>query len=819
MACAEEGAPAKNNYKVANDNIVKPSFHAPLLIRIGWITNRAGNHKAISGQRCTALRTGTVVETMLKFKRNRPTIGILMGYSVLSVNTPDHYRSTILKGIQLAARASECHILLGWSLMDNAPEGVSIRPAWPIAAPDSRFVPIGPWNTDGMIVFTPLQSTSRSQYLQSLRQQGYPILFIATGEEAPTISARNETGIRQAVEHMAVFHGHRHIAFIAGHPDDRGDSEARLRAFQSAAADYGLDPDPRLIAPGLHNIPGGYRAARTMLEAGVKFTALIASNDASAIGAIQAIREMTSLQVPRDVAVIGFDDQPDAMAQVPPLASIHVPLMEMGQQALILMTDHLSGVQELASVQIPTRLIPRQSCGCLPASIPSVSERKSSSAVVARHRDRDADIGAIQQEITEGLLAVLPHFLRYPRGEQTSRLCSSLVEGFTASLKTGNASSFQEKLMDFLQELELSDENIDSWQSSISALRQEMRRFPVDWRRTKTKHLAEDMLHQARCAISESAQRQVYRNRYHQQIAGQTLGEITSRLSAILDERQAVEILEENLGDIGIQHVRVALFEPEAEDPFAWSVILNSRLEKNSQRFPTRDFPPPGLYPGEEVLNVIILPLTFQEDAFGYVVFDTGNLEPCATVARQLASAFKTSRLHKQVTELSLKDPLTGIHNRRYFDLFLSDEVNREIRLGHEVAIIMLDIDHFKNYNDTFGHPAGDRVLQNLALCMMAERRSTDVTARIGGEEFALILPGASRKGAQIVAEKIQEVIRASHGLEHPITVSIGISALSGTDVDAQTLVKEADLALYQAKQTGRNRICIFERPRQKTNE
>jgi diguanylate cyclase (GGDEF)-like protein len=95
---------------------------------------------------------------------------------------------------------------------------------------------------------------------------------------------------------------------------------------------------------------------------------------------------------------------------------------------------------------------------------------------------------------------------------------------------------------------------------------------------------------------------------------------------------------------------------------------------------------------------------------------------------------------------------------------------------------------------------------------MKDDRRSTDVAARIGGEEFALILPETDLEGAQIVAEKIQEVIRTSPGFEHPITVSMGISALSGANIKAETLVQEADLALYEAKQTGRNHICIFER-------
>lgn len=750
---------------------------------------------------------------MTGFKRNRPTIGILPGYSVLAGKTPDYYRASVLKGIQSAARARECNLLIAWGL-EHVTESVDLCPAWPIVSPDSDFVPVGPWNTEGLIIFAPLQHSDRSRYLEKLREQGFPILMIATGEQGPSISVDNQTGIRQAVEHMAKVHRHQRIAFIAGHPDDQGDSAARLRAFRSAMVEYGLEADPRLIVDGMHNTPGGYHAVQRLLETGVKFTALIASNDASAIGAMRAIRETTSLQIPQDLAVIGFDDQPSAVAQVPSLASIHIPLLEMGQRAVILMSDHLAGYHPLESIQIPSQLIPRQSCGCLPQAVSSTMEEKSQPQEIARRADfAGQDLSAIQHRLAGEMVAALPDLFRLPLGEKTYRFCADLVEAFHTSLQEAHPYPFQEKLMMFLRELEISDENMDLWQSSISALRREMSRLPVTWENAETQRLAEGMLHQARCAISESTQRQVHRYQYHQQIADRTLGEITSRLSATLDERQAVEILEENLENIGSKHVRVALFTPEGDDPVAWSVVLNPPMGTVGQLFPSRSFPPLGFYPADEILNVIILPLVFQKELLGYIAFDASNLEPCATIARQLASTFKIARLHKQVTELSLKDPLTGIYNRRYFDLFLNSEVSRGIRLGYEVAIIMLDIDHFKTYNDTFGHPAGDKVLQNLARCITDGRRSTDVAARIGGEEFALILPGANRNGVQIVAEKLQKSIRTSPGFEHPVTVSMGISVLSGADVDAEMLIKEADLALYQAKQTGRNRICIFERP------
>ena len=747
----------------------------------------------------------------MNFKRNRPTIGILPGYSILEGKTPDHYRWSVLKGIQSAARTRKCNLLIAWGLRRAAESG-EMQPAWPAVSPDSDFVPVGPWNTDGLIVFAPLQHAARSQYLDELRKQGFPILMIATGEQGPSISADNQTGIRQAVEHLVNVHGHHQIAFIAGHPDDQGDSAIRLQAFRAAAVDYGLDINPMLIMAGLHTASGGYEAVQRLLKGGTKFTALIASNDTSAIGAMRAIRETSSLQIPRDLAVIGFDDQPSAVAQVPSLASIHVPLREIGQQAVMMMADHLVGSHRLESIQIPTRLVPRQSCGCLPQVVFSAAEERSQLRIAAKRLNvQGQDIHIIQDHIVDEMMATLPHPLRFPFGERTYRYCASLVEVFHASLQEGRPNHFQEKLLAFLQEIEMADENIDIWQNPISVLRREMFNLPAMWRKAQTKRLAEDMLHLARSAISESAQRQVYRLQYHKQIADQTLGEFTSRLSAILDEREVVKILEGNIEEIGIKHVRVAVFEPDKDDPVAWSASLNPRLDPVSQRFPSRGFPPPRLYPPDELLNVIVLPLVFQNESLGYIAFDASNLEPCATIARQLASTLKTSRLHTQVTELSLKDPLTGIHNRRYFDLFLTNEVNRSTRVGNALALILLDIDHFKKYNDTYGHQAGDKVIQNVAFCISEGRRSTDVAARIGGEEFALILPETEMEGAQIVAEKIQDVIRTSSAFEHPVTVSLGISALSGLDINAESLVKQADLALYEAKQKGRDRICSFE--------
>lgn len=746
---------------------------------------------------------------MPKFKHDRPTIGILPGWSGLAGVIPDRYLASVLKGIQSAAAIKECHLLLAWGL-GRVTDVSGTYPAWPEIFPDTDFVPVGPWNTDGLIVFAPLRDQDRSQYLQDLGDKGFPVLYIATGERDPMISVDNEGGIRQAVAHL-VEHGHRDIAFIAGDPDDKGDSESRLIAYQSAITEHGLEPNPALIAQGWHTFSGGYEATQKLIRSGVKFTALVSSDDNSAIGAMKAIRE-SGLQIPGDIAVIGFDDQPDAVAQVPPLASIHVPLTAIGEQALTLMLDHLINGYDLESIRIPTRLVPRQSCGCMPQIVSSAGKSGPSSQTFASHSDPGTDdIDRIKQKLVIEMTATLPSKSHFPFGERTNRLCASLVEAFYTGLKENSSATFQVTLMRVLQELELTEDNIDSWQSVISTLRCEMTQLPEVWGKAGTQHLAEDLLHQARTAISESAQRQDYRHQFLQEIASQALSELTALLIATLDERQAVQALEGRLVAIGIGHARVALFEAEEDDPVAWSTMLSSDSMLTNQRFPSREFPPAGLYSPDELLNLALVPLVFQDERLGYVAFDASNLGPCAIIARQLAATFKASRLYAQTIELSLTDPLTNVYNRRYFDIFLNNEVDRSLRFRRDLAIIMMDIDHFKAYNDSFGHPAGDKALQLVAQCIQKERRSADVVARIGGEEFAIILPETEMGGALQVAEKIRDAMTSLSELRCPLTLSMGISLLQGTEIEVAEFVQQADLALYEAKRMGRNRIRIFE--------
>jgi two-component system, cell cycle response regulator len=168
---------------------------------------------------------------------------------------------------------------------------------------------------------------------------------------------------------------------------------------------------------------------------------------------------------------------------------------------------------------------------------------------------------------------------------------------------------------------------------------------------------------------------------------------------------------------------------------------------------------------------------------------------------------------HEEIYKLSILDGLTGVHNKRFFTEFLDREVARSIRHGHSLGLVLFDIDHFKKVNDTHGHLAGDAVLQGLARRLKSRIRKEDILARIGGEEFAVVLADTNRAGALHLAEDLRNMVERepfTHQDMPPlnITISVGVAALEPNDrMEAQELVKKADAALYAAKHGGRNRV------------
>src|SRR5262249_51581637 len=183
-------------------------------------------------------------------------------------------------------------------------------------------------------------------------------------------------------------------------------------------------------------------------------------------------------------------------------------------------------------------------------------------------------------------------------------------------------------------------------------------------------------------------------------------------------------------------------------------------------------------------------------------------------LAKQLeVYAGELERLNRNLRDIADKDWLTGLFNHRYLRSALDSEISRAMRQEHVFSVILLDVDHFKIYNDTHGHLAGAEVLRGVARILQEVGRTEHLCARYGGEEFVVLVPYATRDGARAVAERIRAAVEQYPFVEREtqpegaVTVSLGVATYPDDGVDGESLIGRADAALYLAKEKGRNRV------------
>ncbi len=218
------------------------------------------------------------------------------------------------------------------------------------------------------------------------------------------------------------------------------------------------------------------------------------------------------------------------------------------------------------------------------------------------------------------------------------------------------------------------------------------------------------------------------------------------------------------------------------------------------------------------VSSIICLPLLVNDKPIGVLNitnkqeshFENDDIEILSAIANQAAMTIEKADLYR----LAITDELTGLYVRRFFYRRLTEELRRRQRYGLDFAVMMLDIDHFKSFNDTWGHDVGDLVLKEVAACFQRMTRTVDIVARHGGEEFTVLMPETSLEGAMRAAERLRSATEEM-SVEHEdnslkVTVSIGVASATDAIEKAEDLLHLADVALYQAKDQGRNRAIAW---------
>jgi diguanylate cyclase (GGDEF)-like protein len=218
-----------------------------------------------------------------------------------------------------------------------------------------------------------------------------------------------------------------------------------------------------------------------------------------------------------------------------------------------------------------------------------------------------------------------------------------------------------------------------------------------------------------------------------------------------------------------------------------------------------------SLRSGEHVVGVLVIGSATHRD------LTAAERDRLQVIGNQSSLSLQNALLHGELERLSVTDRLTELYNHGYFEQRLDEEIGRAERFGHVLSLIMIDIDDFKHFNDTYGHPRGDRVLRSVSNTITSTLREVDFAARYGGEEFVVVLPETDSSGASKVAERIRAGVEklsfAGIGVEETVrkTISVGVASFPLHARSGAPLIVAADQAMYVAKRSGKNAVVVAE--------
>lgn len=316
----------------------------------------------------------------------------------------------------------------------------------------------------------------------------------------------------------------------------------------------------------------------------------------------------------------------------------------------------------------------------------------------------------------------------------------------------------------------------------------------------------------------------------------EAINSVARKTTAVLDLDELLSVVCRLLLEwFRIDHVAVLLAEGESLRVRAFQGRLTPNLQMGAQLGPGSGLAARALMTGRSIIendvnNVdgyiagfaetqseMCVPLIFFGEKLGVLVldsarknaFDPDDLQALESVADICAAAIQNASYFDRMKQLAYIDGLTGIHNRRYFEMRFPEELERAARFQGRMSVIMVDIDNFKRLNDEFGHLLGDEVLRAVSGIFKQHLRKMDVVCRYGGEEFAMLVLETSGENALRIAEKLRQRISDHHfpGVPRSVTISCGVADYPAHGITRDELVAAADAALYQAKQAGRNRV------------
>jgi len=651
-------------------------------------------------------------------------------------------------------------------------------------------------------------------FFSELNSENKPFVCIGRKHDAPQgtfITSDGYNGVKQLTRHL-LEHGYRRIAF-AGMLHRQLDIERRYQGYLAAVQEYG---DAELEAHVLeipNNIQeGGREGAYKLLELSMPYDAIVAATDLNALGIIEVLQQ-AGYRVPEDIAVCGFDDINIAVTLQPPLTTVRQDIERMGRVSGQVLFEKLEGrFRSQEAVLVDTEPVIRRSCGCafdpdearvlanereLHSFMQEISTSVYEMGIRVRYSlisvtsDRDESLQWLSAtHFHSGVLAV---WTRSDCRELTikevfgTRLPASLVgrtlaaEQFPSAEVIGAYTIGEDVLT--LHLLQTSDRQIGVL-ALIGPIEKHRITFGYDYIRTCFNLLASTM---ERRALAQELKRSEakYRDYFNH----------TPVMIAVTDPQ--MRILDVNpffleqmgyTGDEVVGRSFLQLLTAASRAAFEQSVLQELGTERFVDNLELQ------LVQADGSLMEGLVNSRMIEEA------DQGPSHVYVTVR----NITQRKQYEEQIKSYAFTDSLTGLANRLGMDGFLQEAMRKADEQGTQIAVLFIDLDKFKQVNDTYGHEVGDRLLQHVAEALQGQVSANDLAARLGGDEFILAFPDVKgMEQARAIGDHVAQALRKPlllQDMSMSIQASVGISLYPEDGTSAEELLKKADLAMYHVK-------------------
>lgn len=570
-------------------------------------------------------------------KRPRPRIALL--FDSLSSEYAVQLRRAVERSA--ASRNVDVMVVMGQCIgAKPASQGVQNR-VYELLSPEC---------VDGVIVVSgTLGHYSGPEGLLALCRSYAPLAVCSLGvalEGVPSFVVDNFGGMERGTAHLIEEHKCSRIAFFAG-PFSSEESNQRLAGFRAAHTTHGLFVNDQLIVYGNFTRNAGIEGMRQLLARGEAFDAVVAANDNTALGCLEALDE-AGIHVPRDVMVCGFDDITSAHFARPTLSTLRQPMWWMGERAVDSMLKQLAGEKVPLLSAGPVEFVRRESCGCgyqVAVTVhPSGEELPSLRDVIRKY---GSEIG----KAIAGAVSVPNDAL----GNWPAMLLDALDQEFQ-----GVDGRFTTAFEELLHRAQSEGASLDEFQRVVSVLRTEFRRVRV--RNKEEAHRIERIWHGARVLVGAASIRLLGRQKLLEQQASTSLARVGERLAATLSLTLLKEALVDDLPALDIERAAVSLFTGQRSRELKTLMLMaNGReLEPPEAAFPERQLAPTIAFESSTSDSTIVMPITFESDVLGVAVFGSGALATSyESVRQQIGSAVKGAMLHHEmVRQVAMRERL-----------------------------------------------------------------------------------------------------------------------------------------------------------------